>query len=184
MESALGDLGKHNVQDAELFGPTSPDGLRSQIQELSAQESIRPRDLQQEIDQIEELREHQVSAPRLIQAHPIDHCPADVLDPLLRLGHGRDVELTDAQAIIFQIPGQSDHLEAEDQRLDATPLPLLPQKVRHVEAEGLEEQDEGHPLVVGVPLDLILANIVVPDARWFTAWFEYCMIQIANLQGG
>lgn len=96
MESALGNLGENNVQDTELLGPTSLNRLGSQIQKLSSEESIRPRDLQQEIHQIEEFREHQVSAPRLIQTHSIDHCPADVLDPLLRLGHGRDVQLTDS----------------------------------------------------------------------------------------
>jgi len=41
--------------------------------------------------------------------------------------------------------------------------------VGHVEAEGLEEQDEGHPLVVGMPLDLVLCGVIVSNSGGLTS---------------
>lgn len=39
----------------------------------------------------------------------------------------------------------------------------------NVEAESLEEQDKGHPLVVCMPLDRVLFGIECPYTRWLTS---------------
>jgi len=105
VELALCNLGKDCVQNAQLVGPPVSEGLRTQGEEVSAQKSICPRDLQQKIQQIEHLGGDQVGTPRLVQPHPVDHGAANVLDALLRLRHRGDVKLADPQAIVLQVPG-------------------------------------------------------------------------------
>jgi len=63
----------------------------------------------------------------------------------------------DLLAIVLALVVHNGAVQVHHQHLEASTLPGLPQIARHVEKDGLEEEDEADPLVVLVVLDLVLA---------------------------
>ena len=67
-------------------------------------------------------------------------------------------EVIPQQVIHTQVPP---HLvESRDDALDLSSLPALEDEVRHVEHDSLEEEDEGHPLVVRLVRHLVRVRVV------------------------
>ena len=150
VEGALGNPGKHPRHRVRpplllhLYEGGRGDAVGG---ELVAEEEVREEDLTDDVDQVETVGAEDVERPSVVFSESLHQVLGQGLNTLLSL---LSVEVE---------PGQT-----AQQSLDFPLLHSLEDEVGQVEHQPLQEQDEGHPLVVSLHLDLRSARVVRPHA--------------------
>lgn len=132
----------HRIQSNSPVPFGEVDNIPSVLAELTAQEAVHQAHLDEHVDQIGHLRN---------AVHPeqgVVHVP-------VRL----DVADQASYLLAFLLINDHRRIESLHQLLSSGALVLFPRETRDVEEECLEEENETHPLVVGM-VDTILGQIV------------------------
>lgn len=137
VEYALGDARKnlhHRIGSILLVHVREAQHIGAVRHEGTAQETIDQHDVDEYIDEVQSLAEEVPKSVAVVRAQTV----VDVLHKAsltlraLRLRRGHDAAQTLGDHAHFAV------------------LPVLPDPVRHIEADALEEQHERHPLIVAV----------------------------------
>lgn len=143
VERAFGDLRKHprhginaliRLQLSELQDITAIGA------ELAVEEEVHKVDLSNHIHKVQGFAHEESEGVEIVAVQVAN----EVVDQ-------------DLFAIVLALIVHNRAVEIHDQHLEASAFPGLPQIARYVEQDGLEEEDEAHPLVVLVVLHLVLA---------------------------
>ena len=117
--------------------------------ELPAEEQVDEVDVGQDVDEGEKLTEDDLGSPEVVSV--------DTLDQVLG-----QPGLPPASLLVLELPLPL--MEAGDDGRHLAALHQLQQEVGQVEEAGLEEEDEGDPLVVGLVLHLVPLRVVLPHS--------------------
>lgn len=150
VERALGYFGKdagHRVGSVFGFHFGETQHVGAVRAELALEEVVHEEYLGDDVDEVEELAQE--------EAYGVE---------VLRVQIGREVVDEQLLAVRLALLADDRTVEVQHEHLDAAALPGLPHVPGQVEEHRLEEQDEAHPLVVLVVLDLVLALHVRRDA--------------------
>lgn len=143
VEGTLGHLGKdpgHRIDALVRLHFGELEHIAAVGAELPIQEEVHEVDLTDDIHKVEGFAHE--------EAEGVEVVPVQVADEVVH---------EDLLAVILALLVHNGAVEVHDQHLEATALPGLPQVARHIEEDGLEEEDEAHPLVVLVVLHFVLA---------------------------